>query len=351
MATIRRRGEMQFQAIIKRRGVNMSKTFLRRADAEQWARTIEVEIDRGTFVDRTAAESTSLGDVLERYAKTVTPLKKGEVREMQRIRRWMRDPLSEKKLSSIRRSDIALWRDTQLTAGSSKATVRNELMLLSAVYKKCASDWGMESLVNPVTNIAPSPGANERERRLEEGEEKRVFDAIDQGCRSPYVAAAIKFALATCARRSEVVSLRWDTVDLRNNTARLLDTKNGENRTIPLSPDAIAILDGLPRRMDGKVFGVHLEAPTRAFTRAVRQARKEYEAECARDGVPPSPSFLVNLHLHDLRHEGTTRLFEDLDFNIMEIASVTGHKTLSMLKRYTHLRAKNLAQKMRKSGP
>lgn len=350
MATIRKRGELQWQAIVKRNGINKSKTFLQRADAEKWARMIEVEIDRGVFVDRAEAESTSLKDAFDRYANEVTPRKKGAVREMQRIRRWQVDPLAKKILASIKGNDIATWRDTQRKAGSSDASIRLELMLLSAVFQTCIREWGMESLSNPVRKITLPSSSKARDRRLEADEEKRIFAALDRVCRSQYVAAAVKFALSTGARRSEVVSLRWDAVDLQHCTATLLDTKNGENRTIPLSPESMVVLDGLPRRLDGLVFGIHLEAPTRAFTSAVRRARKEYEAECARDGVMPLPGFLEDLRLHDLRHEATTRLFESGEFGMMEVASITGHKTLAMLKRYTHLQARDLAKRMRKTS-
>lgn len=349
MATIRGRGEFQYQAIVKRKGVFKSKTFIQRADAEKWARMIEVEIDRGVFIDRTEAESTSLADALNRYSKEVTPGKKGAVRETQRIRRWQADPLAKKMLASIKGSDIASWRDAQRKAGSSDASIRLELMLLSAVFQTCIREWGMESLSNPVRKIKLPSSSKARDRRLEADEERRIFASLDKVCRSQYVAASVKFALATGARRSEVVSLRWDSVDLQHCTATLLDTKNGENRTIPLSPESIAIITGLPRRLDGQVFGIHLEAPTRAFTSAVRHARKEYEVECERDGVTPLPTLLVNLRLHDLRHEATTRLVESREFDAMEVASITGHKTMAMTERYLHLRARDLAKRMRKA--
>jgi integrase len=351
MATIRKKGDYQWHVQIRRKGFPcQTKTFDIKSDAESWARLIESEMDRGVFIDRSEAESTSLADALTRYSTEVTPRKKGAVREQQRIRRWQADPLAKRMLSTIKGSDIATWRDTQRKAGSSDASIRLELMLLSAVFQTCIREWGMESLSNPVRKITLPSSSKARERRLEADEEKRIFASLDEGCRSNAVAAAVRFALETGARRSEIVSLRWDAVDLKHCTATLLDTKNSENRTVPLSPGAMAVLTGLPRRLDGMVFGIHREAPTRAFTRAVRHARKQYESECTRDGVKPSASFLVNLRLHDLRHEATTRLFESGEFGMMEVASITGHKTLAMLKRYTHLQARDLAKRMRKTA-
>ena len=106
------------------------------------------------------------------------------------------------------------------------------------------------------------------------------------------------------------------------------DTKNGEARTVPLSTTAVAVLRALPRALHGDLFpGVTTEAVKRSYMRAIRRAGIE------------------GLRFHDLRHEATTRLFEK-GLNIMEVASITGHKDLRMLRRYTHLKAEDLAQKL-----
>jgi integrase len=83
-----------------------------------------------------------------------------------------------------------------------------------------------------------------------------------------------------------------------------------------------------------------------AWRRAVSRARAVYEEECQSKGENPDQSFLVNLTFHDLRHEATSRFFEK-GFNPMEVSTITGHKTLQMLKRYTHLKAEDLAERMK----
>ena len=103
------------------------------------------------------------------------------------------------------------------------------------------------------------------------------------------------------------------------------DTKNGDPRMVPLSTTAAGILRDLPRRIDGKVWGVRADSITQAFDRACRRANIE------------------DLRFHDLRHEATSRLFEK-GLNLMQVAAITGHKTLQMLKRYTHLRVEDLAK-------
>jgi integrase len=128
-------------------------------------------------------------------------------------------------------------------------------------------------------------------------------------------------------RQGELVGLRWEHIDLTRQIAHLPDTKNGESRTVPLSSTAISVLRSLPNGTCHVFPGLTTEAFKRAYIRAVRRAGIE------------------NLRFHDLRHEATTRLFEK-GLNIMEVASITGHKDLRMLRRYTHLKAEDLAKKL-----
>jgi integrase len=138
----------------------------------------------------------------------------------------------------------------------------------------------------------------------------------------------VQLALETAMRQGELRRLRWEHIDLHRRTAHLPDTKNGEARTVPLSTSAVAVLRALPRALHGDLFpGVTTEAVKRSYMRAIRRAGIE------------------GLRFHDLRHEATTRLFEK-GLNIMEVASITGHKDLRMLRRYTHQKAEDLARKL-----
>ena len=121
--------------------------------------------------------------------------------------------------------------------------------------------------------------------------------------------------------------MRWDNVDLKERVVHLEDTKNGEARNVPLSSQVIDTLKTLPRSMDGRVLPTTAEALKNAFERARKRASLEH------------------LNFHDLRHEAVSRLFER-GWNIMEVAAVSGHKDLQSLKRYTNLKAKDLALKM-----
>lgn len=346
MATISKRGDLQWQAKIRRNGqAPQSKTFNTKSDAEIWARTIESEMDRGVFVSRVEAENTTMATALDRYAKEVTPLKKGAARELDRINRWKSNPLSHRYLATIRGSDLAKFRDDWRAAGKAENTIRLELALLSQLFETARKEWGMESLGNPVRNIKAPAGSKQRDRRLQDEEEEYLLTALAKG-RNPAACGIVEFALETAMRQSEILGLTWESVDIKQRTAFLKDTKNGESRRVPMSTKALALLNTLPRPLKGgRIFRMTQDGLIRAFARACAAGRIEYEANSLGVSIEPNKSFLADLRFHDLRHEATTRFFER-GLDIMEVAAITGHKTLAMLKRYTHLRAEDLAKKL-----
>ncbi len=328
MAQIAKRGKGQWRARVRRDGYpEQSKSFTSNEAAKQWAMEIETEMNRGTFVSRAESESTLLGEALGRYMREVTPRKKGKVRETARIKVWMAHPLAMRTLAAVRGSDLATYRDAQREAGKADATIRLNLVIISHLFEIARKEWGMENLTNPCRNITMPKGSRQRDRRLEEGEELRLIEALNDRCRNIYIVPLMLFALETGTRRTELVKLRWENINIAKRTAKILDSKNKEDREIPLSSAAVNLLNGLPRSLSGRVFVVSADAATRAITAATRKAG------------------IADFRLHDLRHEATSRLFEK-GLNQMEAASVTGHKTLQMLKRYTHLRAEDLAKKL-----
>jgi len=326
VATFRKRGAYQWQVQVRKMGQPLqTKTFETRALAEQWARSIEVEMDKGVFISRAEAESTTLKELLERYLDEVTPLKKGAASETNRLKALMRLPLARRFVASIRGLDIARFRDERLRKVT-PSTVKRDLVLLGHAFEVAHKEWGIH-FHNPVRDIKLPSENRPRDRRLQAGEETRLLDACREA-RNPWLLPVVQLALETAMRQGELIRLRWEHIDLNRRTAHLPDTKNGESRTVPLSTTAIRVLRALPRSLHGQAFpGVTTEAIKRAYIRAVRRAGIE------------------NLRFHDLRHEATTRLFEK-GLNIMEVASITGHKGLRMLRRYTHLKAEDLALKL-----
>ena len=112
MPTIRKRGDFQYQAIVRRAGFPpQSKTFISRKDAEAWAASIESEILGGSFTDRTEANRTSLGDLLVRYSREVSPHKKGGSLEQLRIQKLLDDPIAQVKISALSGVNMSRYRD------------------------------------------------------------------------------------------------------------------------------------------------------------------------------------------------------------------------------------------------
>jgi len=202
----------------------------------------------------------------------------------------------------------------------------------------------MEGLANPVKAIRVPPPPKGRDRRLLPGEEILLMEACDSYKGDmPHI---VRLALETGMRRGEIASMTWEMVNIKQRTITLQETKNGEKRIVPLSKAAIGILSDLPRRIDGNVWGMTQDAITRAFLLILKRGREAYEKDCKEKRSKPDPKLLTDITFHDLRHEATSRFFEK-GLNPMEVSTITGHKTLQMLKRYTHLRAEDLAEKLK----
>lgn len=341
MATIRDKGPYQWQAIIRRVGFpQQSKTFERKVDAEQWARNIEGEMDRGIFVDRSPLEKKTFGDLVKQYGEEITPAKRGGDKEQSKIKFLKTIKLAKIPLIRIEPADIVDFRIARLKQVSA-STVIKEMNLISNIFAVAISEWRLRGLTNPVLGIRRPPAPKGRDRRLESGEEmERIIDASE----SSILKILIPIAVETAMRRGEMVSIKWRHVNLANATIRLFDTKNGEDRTVPLSVRAVALIKGIKRDGD-EVFGIRPNSVTQAFTRARNRARKIYEQECKDEGIAANDSYLLDLRLHDMRHEGTSRLVEK-GLSVSEVSEITGHKDLKQLKRYTHLRAHELAKKL-----
>lgn len=328
MASIDKRGPFQWRVRVKKKGyASVTKTFSDKQNAEAWARKTESEMERGAFVCSREAENTTLSEALERYAQEISPEKKGRGQELQRIKIWKTHALAQRALSSLRGADLAKYRDERVSAGKASNTIRLELVIISHLFTIARKEWGMESLVNPVQLIRMPKPSIERDRRLQGDEAERLRNAASKS-KSCEIGPIIDIAIETAARRGEIAAMRWEYINLARKTWHIPEAKNGTPRTVPLSLKAIEVLQRLPRMIDGKVWKLRRE-------QGITQA---FERVCARAQIG-------NLHFHDLRHEATSRFFEK-GLNMMEVASITGHKDLKMLKRYTHLRAEDLAAKL-----
>ena len=292
------------------------------------------------------------GAILKRYKREVTPSKKTADLEGDRIDVLLRDKaLMDLKAAALTGSILAEWRDRRLEKVSG-GTVNREIDIISHAINVARKEWKIH-IDNPVQLIRRPPKSKARDRRLLPGEEAVLLAAMDGDARRPdgtfrqvarnyWIKSIVLLAIEPAMRRGELPSLRWENVDLERRTAYLPDTKNGEARNVPLSTRAVAVLEALPRAITGQVFPVSENAFKLAFDRSVRRARRTYLKEA---GDNADPRFMVGLRFHDLRHEATSRLAERLP-NVIELAAVTGHKDLRMLKRYYHPSAEDLARKL-----
>ncbi len=341
MATIVARsgrdGRRVWQVLVRRRGhPQRTKTFNTKAEAAAWAATLESEIARGVFVDRSRSDDTLLADLLARYAREITPSKRSAATEALRITSLIRDPIARYSISALTGEGISEYRDRRL-ALAKPATVNRELNIVSHVLTVAMKEWRYHLPAgNPVALIRRPKVADRRERRLLPGEEDRIVAAAHAYGSS--IASIVVLAIESAMRRGEISDMRWEHVDLKKHVLLIPESKNGESRRVPLSTKAMQVLEDLPRNIDGRVWGgIAPESISQAFERARDRARAEYERETSK----PDKTYLKDLRFHDLRHEATSRLFEK-GLNPMQVAAITGHKTLQMLKRYTHLRAEDL---------
>jgi integrase len=272
-----------------------------------------------------AGAMPTLREALGVYLKTITPYKKGHRQEAGRIKYWLLEPMAAAPLDRLRGVDFAHYRDRRLAMGISRSSVRLELAIISHLYGVAAIDWGHDGLKNPIRQMRMPAPVRGRSRRLLAGEEDALLAAAD--AINPAIKSLILFTLETAMRRGELVALQWSAVNEKWRACLLMDTKNGDDRTVPLSSRALAVLAGIPRT-DDRVFPFSANYVSVKFCRACRLAG------------------IKNLRFHDLRHEATSRLFELGRLTAIEISLITGHKSLTMLSRYTHLTASHLAAKL-----
>jgi len=338
MATIKKRGEFQWRAQIRRKGhPALSKTFETRADAEDWARDIERDMRRGLFIDRRESETTTLLEMLKKYEEEVTPRKKSKDREKTRIARWKAHKLASYSLAGIKPKDIATFRDERRKQKLAENTIRLDITLISSVFEHCRKDWGIE-VENPCRKIKLPGGSKKRERRLATGEEPALLEYLPKAMpRTKNIPELIELELETGMRESELLGIEWDDVRLKDKLIHLDDTKSGDPRDVPLSPKAIKILEGMVRPIkNDRVFKVTQDTLIRGFNRACKLAIEAQEK--------PKAGFMENLKFHDLRHEAASRWAAHLEAH--ELCKMFGWKTMQMALRYYHPTALSIADKL-----
>lgn len=326
MATIRKRGN-RWQVQVRRIGFPpMSKSFLKRGDALEWARHAELAVDRKDLPQRAAPdiEEKTLDELLEKYINEVVSKKKSAPAQSIILNAFRRDPICKKPALTLRSQDFIPYKEARLTEVS-PTTFNHQIAIVQHAFEVAIREWHWPFKENPLKRLKKPRNNKGRERRLEGIEEKLLLLHTEQ-TRNPHVKNVILFALETAMRRGEILRIDWKDVNLSKKTLHIPITKNGSPRTVPLTPRALELLVQVEKR-EGKLFPLSEEALKLAWKRLVNRAG------------------IQDLHFHDLRHEAISRLIER-GFSLAEVALVSGHKDPRMLFRYTHLRVEDLVNKM-----
>lgn len=346
MATIVKTPSEHWKALVRLQGYpSASKTFRLKRDAEDWARQTEGDMRKGLFIDRADSVKMSIHDALERYRVEILPTKRETTAKKERLRlAQLQTVFGKYTLAALTPTLIAEFRDKRVSDGKSANTVRLDLALLSHLYTIAIQEWGIGLVRNPVTQVRkPSLIGSARTRRIS----KMEIDKLVAECRkhsNPQLGWIVELAYETAMRKSEILGLKVADIDLNKRLARLAITKNGTPRTVPLTKRAVEVLalaaaNSLrPNETQLIFFG----EPGRQGNIAHYTIEKFFSEARSRAG-------LSDFKFHDLRHEATSRLVE-MRLSDIEVSSITGHKSLQMLKRYAHLRNEDLVKLLDKNN-
>lgn len=331
MASIQKRAST-FRVRITREGKStLSATFSTRLEAQQWAKDTEAQIRLGLY--REASEATPALQTTDRatfmqaathYMNTHSIHKKIVRSETYRlqilIKRWGDLPIEQ-----VDKAAILHMRDDLLKLGRSGDTINHYFNTISKLFQMLSDEWDLP-LPNPIKGIKRMPPSAGRSKRIQGVMESLLLgSSLELGL--PLLHSVIQFAIQTGMRRGEIMGLTWGDIDIPNRRAYLHTSKNGEARMVPLTIQALDVLNTLGKDDSGKVFPMSLASLRNQFERARKRAKPLWSEA----GINP----FEDLRFHDLRHEALSRL-SDAGLNVIELSYISGHKTLSMLKRYTH---------------
>ncbi|AWY44498.1 site-specific integrase [Pseudomonas putida] len=348
MATIRARkrtdGSISYTAQIRlfRDGAQVyqeSQTFARKQAAQAWVRKRETELDQPGAIERANRKGATIKEMIDRYLvemEKVRPLGKTKLATLKAISESYLGKLNDQDINSQQLVEYALWRMGKEGGSVQPQTAGNDLAHLGAVLSIARPAWGYE--VNPhamadarkvLKKLGYNMKSRERDRRptLEELDKLLThFRAIQS--RRPTSINMLKltgFALFSTRRQEEITRILWTDLDEDGRRVLVRDMKNpgqkiGNDVWCHLPPEAWDILQTMPKSLP-EIFPYSAESVSTSWTRA-----------CKIVGIE-------DLHFHDLRHEGVSRLFE-MDWDIPRVASVSGHRDWNSMRRYTHLRGR-----------
>lgn len=340
MASIIKIGN-KWRALVRRKGHKAQcRTFAVKAQAEAWARQVEADLDRGIVA--AAPGRVTVAQVVEAYRALREESRAiSDASNEHYMLKRLTEGLGEKLAAGLSPKYLADYCTMRREEGAGPYTINMEISKLGTVMRYAGVALGVAlpevvAAARPLlSHMGLIGGGGRRERRPTEDELHGIMGQLAQ----PY-ADVVSFAAATAMRRSEICSLQWVDLDEEKRLVLVRDRKDprrkaGNDQWVPLLGEAWRIVQRQPGWGDreGRIFAIHPQTISKYFLEACRAL-----------SIP-------DLRFHDLRHEGTSRLFEE-GYQIQQVALVTGHKDWRHLRRYTNLKPEDLHQSpARKPAP
>lgn len=321
-------GKIVYRVRVRRKGyATQTATFSKLSEAKKWVQVTEAAIFEGRHFKVVEAKRHTLTELIDRYIREILPHKSHSSIYMQTLQlTWWKEQLGHCILADLTPALIAEHRDKlahdheTLRANS---TVRRYLAALSHPLTIAVREWAWLD-DSPMRKVSKPKEPRGRVRFLSDDERQRLLDTCKES-RNPYLYIVVVLALATGARRGELLSLHWPDVDLKHGMLTFHETKNGERRAVPLTGQTLALMQqhAKVRRLD-----TLLVFPNATGERPLK-IRDAFEGAVERAGI-------TDFHFHDLRHSAASYLAMS-GATLLDIAAILGHKTLAMVKRYSHL--------------
>ncbi len=335
MATIQKRiasdGSITYRARVRLKGYPLqSASFGRLTDAKEWAKQTEIGIKDGRHFKTAEAKKHTLAEMIDRYVKIIEKRNPKRCASVRTYLDWWKDQIGVYLLSDITRAMIIEQRDKLLQSGTKNAekrspsTANRYMTALSMAFTMAANEWEWVQ-DHPMRKIAKLTEPRGRVRFLDDEERERLIQAC-QEVDSDRLYLLVVLALSTGARHGELSNLRWDSVDFKRKVIILHDTKNKERRVLPLAHHALDLITQWHKKRDKATMLVFPmpDDPHKPWESPYTWLQAIAKAD------------LKDFRFHDLRHSAASYLAMN-GASLAEIAEVLGHKTLAMVKRYSHL--------------
>lgn len=338
MASITQRNGSFRVRIHRKDNKPISKSFKSHSEALDWLIKTEAQLQLGIYEDPYAKphidSKMSFSVAVKKYLKSHSIHKASHLDEVYILqnlcKRW-----STKDLGDIQKQDVARLKDDLIANSRAASTINHYLNTLSQLYQTSINEWGLK-VSNPIEGIKRIREPSGRMKRLPQEAEQILLEEC-QRKGMIQLKHLITLAIETGMRQGEILSIRWEDIDLKNRRILLRHTKNGDSRQVPLTTRAKETLEQLVCKDNRKlVFTQCHWALRKQFSRLIKNLASFNEQDC-----------FSGLRFHDLRHEALSRL-SDKGLNVIELAHISGHRTLAMLRRYTHPCHISLIQKLDK---